>query len=178
MKIKSSIYETTYTQLLDRVIDVGDVHSMCKDLLYITDVLNGTYATNREPVDLTTQVPLLNALDMCFENIISRQHNTLFLEQTTSPGSNSDSSSSSSKMDEVKDNDETSDQSMENDVYNIKTILNFLTALLQNAVNKDIYNSSERLVVFLRAYDDEIALSAMNAIAAFGSPPPIHKGTP
>lgn len=178
MKIKSSIYETNCTLLLDRIINVANEQSMYEDLLCATDVLNGSYATNREPVDLTTQVALLNALDTSFENIISRQNNVLFLGgEVTSSGGSNNSGAGTEDMDEVNEDDDVAVQSTEKDVNNIKTILNFLTALLQNAVNKDIYNSSERLVVFLRAYDDEIALLAMNAIAAFGSPPPIHKGT-
>ena len=60
-------------------------------------------------------------------------------------------------------------------VQSLRSVLQFLSNLLQNSINKAIFNSVEVLVDFLAAKDDTIASLALRALCHLATPPSLHK---
>mmetsp|Transcript_22179 Transcript_22179/g.25505 ORF Transcript_22179/g.25505 Transcript_22179/m.25505 type:complete len:1567 (+) Transcript_22179:308-5008(+) len=57
----------------------------------------------------------------------------------------------------------------------IETMLRFLSTLLKNAVNKNVFNSVDSLTLLLSAADDNIAALALEVLAHLALPPMIHR---
>lgn len=60
-------------------------------------------------------------------------------------------------------------------VQSLLSVLQFLSNLLHNSINKSIFNSVEVVVDFLAAKDDAVATLALKALCHLATPPSLHK---
>ena len=108
---------------------------------------------------------LLNAVDGEIENILARSSSLLLPVPSSVPTNNGD----------VKSLEDTWDANTLQDLSALKQLITFTSHLLRNAMNKDVYNSTEHLVSLLRCLDDELAFLSLSALASLSMSPMTHK---
>lgn len=111
-----------------------------------------------EQVDLQHMVPLLNRLDTALEGILGEYRKSLILDDKGIEEYQYAQASSAGLAAE-----------------NAKIILDFTCMLLKNAFNKEVYNSIQHLLAFTKAFDDELAALALEAVASLAVPPLTHR---
>ena len=79
------------------------------------------------------------------------------------------------RMTKIKAVDELSTKEIEQNLVASKSLLRMSALILKMSYNKDIYSSTEHLLMFLQAYDNELVGLAMNALAQLALPPPQHR---
>lgn len=110
-----------------------------------------------EPSEMQHWVSALNALDQCLEAVLSRGSISCVFLSVATPLA----------LAQVEENG----AQAEADRNLIKAVLRVTRVLLENTINKNIYNSTLHLLRLLAAYDDEIAFLALEALVALALPP-------
>ena len=148
---------------------------------------------DREPLALYVWVPILNYIDKQFDrllgtsrpitcgiqalHIVERQMKSKLDDENKS---DVDAELELKKMEEdrmtkIKAVDELSTKEIEQNLVASKSLLRMTALILKMSYNKDIYSSTEHLLMFLQAYDNELVGLAMNALAQLALPPPQHR---
>ena len=105
-------------------------------------------------------------MDSEMENILVRSSTMLLLPIP---------SSISSSNGEIKSLQDTWDANTLQDLSALKQLMTFTSHLLRNAMNKDVYSSTEHLVSLLRCLDDELAFLSLSALTALSMSPMTHR---
>ena len=123
-----------------------------------------------EPTEMQHWIGPLNSLDKCLEDVLRRESIACVhfvvggpvdkdkgKDKTESPGPSSSQPQS--------------DDAASADANLVKAVLRITRLLLENTINKAIYNSTPHLLRLLSAYDDEIAFLALEVLVALALPP-------
>ncbi len=155
MKITRDYFgaECAWPEVLAGLKDIDDDEVLVSRLVKYNE-----HAFDDEPVDLNKCIALLNRLDSILSGVVNRGKNFLYLSESPEL-----SPLASSPVILTKD------------IENAKIVLRFSSYLLFEAINKDVYHSTELLLIFLRSYDDELALLAMDTLNSLDLPTPSNK---